>query len=54
MQHTRAPLPVNLPAIVVMSAGLRESFVAEQPRTVVTTTPSTLEGWAAAHLRPLL
>ena len=41
-------------AIVGMSAGLREGFVAEQPRTVVTTTPSTLEGWAAAHLRPLL
>jgi NAD(P)H dehydrogenase (quinone) len=39
---------------VGMSAGLREGFVAEQPRTVVTTTPSTLEGWAAAHLRPLL
>ncbi|PVY96714.1 NAD(P)H-binding protein [Actinomycetospora cinnamomea] len=41
-------------AIVGMSAGLRDGFVPEQPRTAVTTTPSTLEGWAAAHLRPLL
>jgi len=41
-------------AIVGMSAGLREDFVPEQPRSVLTTTPSTLAGWAHAHLRPLL
>ncbi|MDF2976067.1 MAG: NAD(P)H-binding protein [Actinomycetospora sp.] len=43
----------QIEAIVGMSAGLREGFVAEQPRTLVTTTPSPLEGWAAAHLGPL-
>ena len=41
-------------AIVGMSAGLRDGYVPEQPRTAVTTTPSTLEGWATAHLAPLL
>ncbi|WP_433785259.1 hypothetical protein ACQPX6_02755 [Actinomycetospora sp. CA-101289] len=41
-------------AIVGMSAGLRDGFVAEQARTVATTTPSTLERWVTAHLRPLL
>ncbi|GLZ46389.1 NmrA family transcriptional regulator [Actinomycetospora sp. NBRC 106375] len=41
-------------AIVGMSAGLREDFVPEQPRSALTTTPSTLEGWAHAHLRPLV
>ncbi|GAA4924451.1 uncharacterized protein YbjT (DUF2867 family) [Actinomycetospora succinea] len=40
-------------AIVGMAAGLRSGFVAEQPRTELTTTPSTLAGWAEAHLRPL-
>ena len=41
-------------AIVGMSTGLRDGFVPEQPRSVLTTTPSTLAGWAHAHLRPLL
>jgi len=41
-------------AVVGMSTGLRDGFVPEQPRTAVTTTPSTLEGWASTHLRPLL
>jgi uncharacterized protein YbjT (DUF2867 family) len=41
-------------AIVGMSTGLRDGFVPEQPRSALTTTPSTLAGWAHAHLRPLL
>jgi uncharacterized protein YbjT (DUF2867 family) len=41
-------------AIVGMSTGLRDDFVPEQPRSALTTTPSTLAGWAHAHLRPLL
>lgn len=40
--------------VVGMSAGLRDDFVAEDPRTVLTTTPTPLTGWAHAHLRPLL
>ncbi|MEJ2886399.1 NmrA family NAD(P)-binding protein [Actinomycetospora aeridis] len=41
-------------AIVGMAVGLRDGFVPEQPRTEVTTTPSTLAGWADTHLRPVL
>jgi uncharacterized protein YbjT (DUF2867 family) len=44
----------QIEAIVRMSTGLRDGFVPEQPRSVLTTTPSTLAGWAHAHLRPLL
>jgi uncharacterized protein YbjT (DUF2867 family) len=40
--------------IVGMTAGTRDGFVPEQPRTAVTTTPTTLGEWAYAHLRPLL
>jgi uncharacterized protein YbjT (DUF2867 family) len=40
--------------IVGMTAGTRDGFVAEQPRTAVTSTPTTLGEWAYAHLRPLL
>jgi uncharacterized protein YbjT (DUF2867 family) len=36
--------------IVGMTAGLREGFTPEQPRTFVTTTPTTLASWAAEHL----
>ncbi|MFI7444475.1 NmrA family NAD(P)-binding protein [Nonomuraea indica] len=39
--------------IVGMTAGSR-GLVPEQPRDLVTTTPTTLAGWAYAHLRPLL
>lgn len=38
--------------IVGMSAGMRSGFTAENPRDVVTTTPTTLAAWAYAHLRP--
>ncbi|MCY1059605.1 NAD(P)H-binding protein [Nannocystis sp. SCPEA4] len=41
-------------AIVGMTAGLREDFVPENPRTFATTTPTTLGSWAWEHLRPLL
>jgi uncharacterized protein YbjT (DUF2867 family) len=37
-----------------MSAVMREDFVAEDERTIVTTTPTTLAAWAHAHLRPAL
>ncbi len=38
-------------AVLGMSTGLREGFVPEQPRTVRTTTPTTLAAWAYDHLR---
>lgn len=37
-------------AIVMMAAGLREDFTAENPRTYATTTPTTLKSWAPQHL----
>ena len=40
--------------IVRMSSGLREGFVPEDARDVVTTTPTRLGGWAYERLRPLL
>ncbi|MGW7352773.1 NmrA family NAD(P)-binding protein [Streptomyces sp. NPDC054784] len=45
--------PGAVEGIVGMTAGTRD-LVPEQPRDVVTTTPTTLAGWAYAHLRPLL
>ncbi|MET9365132.1 NAD(P)H-binding protein [Streptomyces sp. NPDC006632] len=41
-------------AVLGMSTGLREDFVPEQPRTVRTTTPTTLASWAHEHLRHLI
>ncbi len=38
-------------ALVGMSTGLRDGFVAEQPRTVLSTTPTTLASWAYDVLR---
>lgn len=38
--------------IAGMSAVTREDFVAEDKRSVVTTTPTTFAAWAYAHLRP--
>jgi uncharacterized protein YbjT (DUF2867 family) len=37
--------------ILGMSIGLREDFVPEQERTLLTTTPTTLRAWAYEHLR---
>jgi uncharacterized protein YbjT (DUF2867 family) len=45
--------PGAVEGITGMTAGTRD-LVPEQPRDVVTTTPSTLAGWAYAHLRPVL
>lgn len=36
--------------ILGMSTGLREDFEAEDPRTVLTTTPTALASWAHEHL----
>ena len=41
-------------AIVDMSVGERENFKPEDPRTVLSTTPTGLTGWAREHLLPLL
>lgn len=41
---------VVIEGIIGMSAG----FTPEQPRSALTTTPSSLVGWAATHLRPAL
>ncbi|WP_129658613.1 NAD(P)H-binding protein [Rothia halotolerans] len=41
-------------AIVMMTAGIRDDYVPEDPRTYATTTPTTLVSWAAEHLRPLM
>jgi uncharacterized protein YbjT (DUF2867 family) len=37
--------------LVGMTAGLRDDFTAEQPRSALSTTPTTLESWAYANLR---
>ncbi|WP_369138353.1 NmrA family NAD(P)-binding protein [Modestobacter versicolor] len=39
---------------VLMSSGIRDDFTAEDPRSLLTTTPTTLRSWAVEHLRPLL
>lgn len=41
-------------AVLGMSTGLRDGFAPEQPRSLRTTTPTTLAAWAHAELRPLL
>jgi uncharacterized protein YbjT (DUF2867 family) len=46
--------PALAEAVLGMSTGLREDFAPEQPRTVTSTTPSTLAAWAHEHLTPLL
>ncbi|TDB83181.1 NAD-dependent epimerase/dehydratase family protein [Actinomadura sp. KC216] len=43
--------PSAVEGIVGMSAGTRD-LVPEQPRDVITTTPTPLAAWAYAHLRP--
>ncbi len=39
---------------VGMSAVMREDFIAEDERSILTTTPTTLAAWAYDHLRPAL
>jgi uncharacterized protein YbjT (DUF2867 family) len=41
-------------AIIGMSTGLRDDFVPEQPRTLQSTTPTTLASWTYDVLRPQL
>ncbi|WP_445281309.1 NAD(P)H-binding protein [Streptomyces sp. DSM 118148] len=41
-------------AVMGMSTGLRDGFVPEQPRTLRSTTPTTLGSWAYDVLRPRL
>ena len=45
---------VAVEGIVGMNIGKREGFTPEQPRSLLTTTPGTLAGWAITHLRPAL
>jgi uncharacterized protein YbjT (DUF2867 family) len=40
--------------IAGMSAVTREEFIAEDKRSILTTTPTTLASWAYVHLRPAL
>ena len=40
--------------LAAMSAVMREDFTAEDKRSIVTTTPTTLAAWAHAYLRPAL
>jgi len=42
--------PAQVEAIVMMTAGIRDGYVPEQPRSYVTTTPTTLQAWAAGRL----
>jgi hypothetical protein len=44
---------VAVEGIVGMATGKRDGFTPEQPRSVLTTTPSSLAGWAITHLRPV-
>jgi len=37
-------------AVLGMSTGLRDGFVAEQERSAVTTTPTTLRAWVREEL----
>jgi uncharacterized protein YbjT (DUF2867 family) len=41
-------------SITGMSAVTREEFIAEDKRSVLTTTPTTLAAWVYVHLRPAL
>jgi NAD(P)H dehydrogenase (quinone) len=45
---------VAVEGIVGMSTGKSDGFTPEQPRSVLTTTPGDLAGWAVTHLRPAL
>jgi uncharacterized protein YbjT (DUF2867 family) len=46
--------PQQVESILGMSTGIRDGFVPEQPRSVASTTPTTLRAWAYEVLRPLL
>ncbi|WP_017592946.1 NAD(P)H-binding protein [Nocardiopsis potens] len=40
-------------AIAMMTVGVRDGFTPEDPRSPLTTTPTSLAAWAAEHLAPL-
>lgn len=42
--------PAQVEAIVMMTVGIRDDYTPETPRSSVTTTPTSLRGWAATHL----
>ncbi len=44
----------QIEGIAGMSAVTREDFIAEDKRSILTTTPTTLSAWAYVHLRPAL
>lgn len=46
----RFVLPSSVGAVLAMSTGLREGFTPEQPRTVASTTETTLAAWAQDEL----
>jgi uncharacterized protein YbjT (DUF2867 family) len=45
---------VAIEGILGMATGEDDGFTPEQPRSVLTTTPTSLAGWAITHLRPAL
>jgi len=45
---------VAVEGIIGMTLGERDGFIPEQQRSVLTTTSSSLAGWAITHLRPAL
>ena len=45
---------VAVEGILGMGVGTRDGFSPEQRRSLLTTTPSSLAGWAITHLRPAL
>lgn len=45
--------PAAADALLGMSTGLRDDFIPEQPRTVATTTPTTLKAWVREELSGL-
>ena len=54
-QYLRAGMPPAMAeAILGMSTGLREGFIPEQNRTLLTTTPTHLRGWIREYLIPAL
>lgn len=46
--------PGTVEAVMGMSTGLRDGFTPEQPRSVESTTPTSLAAWCQDELRPLL
>ena len=45
---------IEIEAMMGMSTGLRDGYTLDPRRDVSTTTPTTLEAWAYAILRPVM